>query len=148
MANFNFNKVILGGRLTANPEIKQTQNGVPVCTFSVAVNRKYSKEGQQQEVDFINCTAWRATAEFIGKYFKKGSSLCVVGTIQTRSWTDSNNQKRYATDVMVDEVLFVDSKNEYQGAQDAGAMPYIPDAYKVADAPNMEAVSGDDDLPF
>lgn len=146
MANFNFNKVILGGRLTANPEVKQTQTGVPVCTFSVAVNRKYAKEGQAQEVDFISCTAWRQTAEFLGKYFKKGSSICVVGSIQVRSWTDSNNQKRYATDVMVDEVLFVDSKNEAQGAQDAGAMPYIPDAYKVADAPNMEAV--DDDIPF
>lgn len=148
MANFNFNKVILGGRLTANPEIKQTQSGVPVCTFSIAVNRKYTKEGQQQEVDFISCTAWRNTAEFLGKYFKKGSSICVVGSIQVRSWTDSNNQKRYATDVMVDEVLFVDSKNESQGAQDAGAMPYIPDAYKVPDDANMEAVSGDDDLPF
>lgn len=147
MANFNFNKVILGGRLTANPEIKQTQSGVPVCTFSVAVNRKYTKEGQAQEVDFINCTAWRQTAEFLGKYFKKGSSICVVGSIQVRSWTDSNNQKRYATDVMVDEVLFVDSKNESQGAQDAGAMPYIPDAYKVPESASFEDVA-DDDLPF
>lgn len=145
MANFNFNKVILGGRLTANPEIKQTQSGVPVCSFSLAVNRKYSKEGQQ-ETDFINCVAWRNTAEFLGKYFHKGSSVCVVGSIQTRSWTDTSNQKRYATDVMVDEVLFVDSKNEAQGAENAGAMPYIPDAYKAADSANMQAV--DDDIPF
>lgn len=147
MANFNLNKVILGGRLSANPEVKQTQSGVPVCTFSIAVNRKYTKEGQQQEADFINCTAWRNTAEFLGKYFKKGSSICVVGSIQVRSWTDTNNQKRYATEVMVDEVLFVDSKNESQGAQDAGAMPYIPDAYKVADGAKFEDVV-DEDLPF
>ena len=149
MANFNFNKVILGGRLTANPEIKQTQSGVPVCSFSLAVNRKYAKEGQQQEVDFINCTAWRATAEFIGKYFRKGSSLCVVGSIQVRSWTDTSNQKRYATDIIVDEAMFVDSKNEsYTGAQDAGAMPYIPDAYSVPETPNFEDASDNDDLPF
>lgn len=125
MANFSFNKVILGGRLTANPEIKQTQSGVPVCSFSLAVNRKYSKEGQQ-ETDFINCVAWRNTAEFLGKYFKKGSSICVVGSIQVRSWMDANNQKRYATDVMVDEVLFVDSKNESQGAADAGGDALYP----------------------
>ena len=147
MANFSFNKVILGGRLTANPEIKQTQSGVPVCSFSLAVNRKYSKEGQQ-ETDFINCVAWRNTAEFLGKYFKKGSSICIVGSIQVRSWTDSNNQKRYATDVMVDEVLFVDSKNESQGAQDAGAMPYIPDAYKVPESANFEDANDNDGLPF
>lgn len=148
MANFNFNKVILGGRLTANPEVKQTQTGVPVCSFSLAINRKYAKDGQQQETDFINCTAWRNTAEFIGKYFKKGSSMCVVGSIQVRSWTDTSGQKRYATDIIVDEAMFVDSKNEYQGAQDAGAMPYVPDAYKVPDAPNYEQVDTDSDLPF
>ena len=145
MANFSFNKVILGGRLTANPEVKQTQSGVPVCSFSLAVNRKYSKEGQQ-ETDFINCVAWRQAAEFLGKYFHKGSSVCVVGSIQTRSWTDTSNQKRYATDVVVDEVLFVDSKNEAQGADNAGTMPYIPDAYKAPDNQKFEAV--DDDIPF
>lgn len=145
MANLNLNKVILGGRLTAAPEVKQTQSGVPVCSFSLAVNRKYSKEGQQ-ETDFINCVAWRNTAEFLGKYFHKGSSVCVVGSIQTRSWTDTSNQKRYATDVLVDEVLFVDSKNEAQGAENAGTMPYIPDAYKVADNQKFEAV--DEDVLF
>lgn len=147
MANFNLNKVILGGRLTANPEVKQTQGGVPVCSFSLAVNRKYSKEGQQ-ETDFINCVAWRQTAEFLGRYFRKGSSLCVVGSIQNRSWTDTSGQKRYATDIIVDEVLFVDSKNEAQGAENAGGMPYIPDAYKAPDSANMEAVDADSNLPF
>lgn len=146
MANFNLNKVILGGRLTATPEVKQTQGGVPVCSFSLAVNRKYAKEGQQQETDFINCVAWRQTAEFLGRYFRKGSSVCVVGSIQTRSWTDTSNQKRYATDIIVDEVLFVDSKNEAQGAETAAPAAYIPDAYKVPDEPNFQAV--DDDIPF
>ena len=148
MANFNFNKVILGGRLTANPEVKQTQTGVPVCSFTLAVNRKYAKEGQQQEVDFISCTAWRSTAEFIGKYFKKGSSLCVVGSVQVRSWTDSNNQKRYATDIVVDEAMFVDSKNDSQTANNFTPDNYIPDAYKVPEKEEFQPVDADADLPF
>ena len=87
MSNLNLNKVILGGRLTADVEQKQTPSGVAVCNFSIAVNRKYSKEGEQQ-TDFINCQAWRQTAEFISKYFKKGSAICITGNIQTRQrWT-------------------------------------------------------------
>lgn len=139
MANFNINKVILGGRLTADPELKQTPSGVSVCQFSLAVNRRFSKEGEEKQVDFINCTAWRNTAEFISKYFRKGSSLCVVGQIQTRSWTDSNNQKRYATEVLVDEALFVDGKNDTQGSE-APSFNY--------EAPNFTEQSPDDDLPF
>ena len=143
MANFNLNKVILGGRLTSDVELKSTQSGVSVCSFSLAVNRKYSKEGEQA-TDFINCQAWRNTAEFISKYFKKGSSLCVIGSIQVRNWTDQNGQKRYSTEVVVDEALFVDSKNDAQGApQNYG---YTPDAYKVE--PHYEEISADDDLPF
>lgn len=141
MANFNINKVILGGRLTADVELKQTQSGVSVCSFSLAVNRKFQREGEQQS-DFINCVAWRQTAEFISRYFKKGSSLCIVGNIQTRSWTDNNGQKRFATEVIVDEALFVDSKSD--GGQ-APAGGYIPEAYT---APSFEEIKGDDDLPF
>lgn len=147
MANFNFNKVILGGRLTADVELKQTPSGVSVAQFSLAVNRKYSADGQQQ-TDFINCTAWRQTAEFISKYFRKGSSLCIVGNIQTRSWQDQNGQKRFATDVIVDEALFVDSKNESQGAGAASPNNYIPEAYTAPQSEKYEAVSADDDLPF
>ena len=118
MANFNLNKVILGGRLTEKPELKTTPNGVMVTTFSMAVNRKYNKDQEQQQADFINCVAWRGTAEFICKYFDKGSSICVVGAIQTRSWTDSNNNKRYATEVVVDEANFVDSKSDNNAPSD------------------------------
>lgn len=146
MANFNFNKVILGGRLTSDVELKQTTSGVPVAQFSLAVNRKYSKDGQQ-ETDFISCTAWRQTAEFIAKYFRKGSSLCIVGSIQVRSWQDQNGQKRYATDVVVDEAMFVDSKNDSQGAQTESPMTYIPDAYATPSGVNFEEVKTDD-LPF
>lgn len=147
MANFNINKVILGGRLTNDVELKQTPAGVSVAQFSLAVNRSYSKDGQQQ-TDFINCTAWRQTAEFISRYFRKGSSLCIVGNIQTRSWQDQNGQKRYATDVIVDEALFVDSKNESQSAGAASPNSYIPNAYTTPPSKDFEAVSADDDLPF
>lgn len=147
MANLNLNKVILGGRLTADIELKQTPSGVSVCQFSLAVNRRFSKEGEQS-TDFINCVAWRNTAEFINKYFRKGSSLCVVGQIQTRSWTDSNDQKRYATEVLVDEALFVDSKNSAEQAETSGAGSYIPDAYKPPETPNFEDADTDSDLPF
>lgn len=143
MSNLNLNKVVLCGRLTADVELKQTQSGVSVCSFTLAINRKYQADGQQQ-TDFINCVAWRQTAEFIAKYFKKGSSLCVTGSIQVRDWTDNNNQKRYATEVIIDEAMFVDSKSDNNA--------YVPDAYGTPnfsnDAPNFEEVKTDDDLPF
>lgn len=147
MSNLNLNKVILGGRLTADVELKTTPSGVTVCSFSLAVNRKYSKEGEQQ-ADFINCQAWRGTAEFISKYFKKGSSLCVVGSLQQRSWTDKDGQKRYATEVVVDEAMFVDGKNDVQGTEAPTPTNYIPDAYKVPQTANFEATDVDDGLPF
>lgn len=130
MANFNINKVILGGRLTGDVELKQTPQGISVSQFSIAVNRRTSKE-QEQKADFINCIAWRNTAEFISKYFKKGSSICISGSIQTRTWVDKNGQNRYATEVIADEAYFVDGKND-------NAQP----------TPQFEEVNPDDDLPF
>ena len=144
MANLNLNKVVLGGRIANEIELKQTPSGVSVCSFSLAVNRKFAKEGEQQQADFINCVAWRQTAEFISRYFKKGSSLCIVGNIQTRTWTDQNNQKRFATEVIVDEAMFVDSKSDGGQAPSGG---YVPDAY-TAPAANFEELKQDDDLPF
>ena len=147
MANFNINKVILGGRLTADPELKQTQSGVPVCSFSIAVNRRVAKD-QEQKADFINCNAWRGTAEFIHKYFRKGSSLCIAGSIQTRSWEDKNGNKRYATEVNVDEAMFVDGKNDAGQGGTSNPTTYIPDAYNTQQTANFEPVGGSDDLPF
>lgn len=152
MANFNFNKVILGGRLTDNPELKTTGSGVPFVNFSIAVNRPYSKNDvQQQNVDFINVVAWRQRAEFVSRYFKKGSSICIVGSIQTRTWTDQQGNKRYATDVVADEVSFVDAKGEGpQGSQSASYSPdnYQAPAFSSDNAPKFEDVSDDEDLPF
>ncbi len=154
MANFNFNKVILGGRLTDTPELKSTATGVPFANFSIAVNRPYTTktEAGQQNVDFINIVAWRQRAEFVTRYFKKGSSICIVGSIQTRTWTDQQGNKRYATDVVADEVSFVDAKGEGpQGG--APSASFSPDAYQAPafsseSAPKFEDVSDDEDLPF
>ena len=89
MSNFNFNKVILGGRLTADPELKTTSTSITVVTVSMAVNRRTSKE---QQTDFFRVTAWRTTAEFISKYFRKGSAICVVGTLHNNSYSDQHGQ--------------------------------------------------------
>lgn len=144
MASLNLNKVILGGRLTADPELKTTPSGVSVCSFSIAVGRKYSKEGEQT-TDFITCVAWRQSAEFISKFFRKGSSICIVGNIQTRSYTDKDGNKRSVTEVIVDEANFVDSKSEtatFGGSQ--GSQGYMPDAYAVG----VDNYEPDDDVPF
>lgn len=123
MANLNLNKVVLGGRLTSDVEIKKTPQGNSVASFSIAIRRK----GKDAETDFINCVAWRNTAEFISKFFKKGSSICVTGSIQVRSWEDNGN-KRYATEVLVEEAMFVDSKADNE--------------------PKFEEIGEDDELPF
>ena len=150
MANFNFNKVILGGRLTADPELRQTPQGIAVTSFSIAVNRPYSRSAEQQQADFINCVAWRSTAEFITRYFRKGSSICVTGALQNRTWTDQQGQKRYATDVVVSEANFVDSRNESGFTPAPAADGYSAPAYSSTEeeAPKFEELSSDDDLPF
>ena len=155
MANLNLNKVVLAGRLTAEPELKQTQSGISVLSFTIAVNRRYvkSSDGQQaqQQTDFINLVAWRQTAEFISRFFHKGSSICVTGSIQVRPWQDQQGQKRYSTEVVVDEAMFVDSKGE-----SATGGQYTPDAYSAPsfssgadEAPKFEEVNTDESfLPF
>lgn len=137
----NLNKVVLCGRLTADVELKATTSGVSVCSFTLAVNRKYSKEGQK-EADFINCIAWRNTAEFINKFFGKGSSICITGAIQTRSWQDQNGQKRYATEVVAEEAMFVESKSETQTEQRA------PSFTQSKPEPQFENIPDDSQLPF
>ena len=154
----SFNKVILIGNLTADPELKQTNTGLSVCNFSLAINRR-TKADAGQNVDFINVVAWRQTAEFVAKYFKKGRPLLVCGQLQTRSWTDAQGNKRYSTEVVADEINFVDSKGESsvgrQFAPSAGASQYTPESYGTpsfssqnADAPRFEDIPNDDDLPF
>ena len=156
MSNLNLNKVVLAGRLTGDPELKQTPSGVSVTNFRIAINRRFSSrggEGAEQQTDFISLVAWRQTAEFITKYFRKGSAICVTGSIQTRNWQDNQGQQRTQTEIVVDEAMFVDSRAESGAAQGAS---YVPDAYaqtpsfssNAAQTPNFEELNTDDDLPF
>ena len=160
--SLNLNKVILAGRLTADPELKQTPSGVSLVTFSLAVNRRFPSrdgQGQQPEADFFRITAWRNTAEFIAKYFRKGSAICICGSIQNRSWTDQNGQKRYMTDIIAEEANFVESRNAQDSMPGMGmGMPSMgtPDAFSApaysspvqSSAPKFEEIKTDDDLPF
>lgn len=150
----SLNKVILIGNLTADPELKQTQSGISVVSFTIAINRRYQSKNApegQQTADFINIVAWRQSAEFVSRFFKKGKPILVCGSIQSRSYTDNQGNKRYVTEVVADEVGFVESKSE-----SAGASPYTPDAYNTAPSysntnaaePKFEPVSDEDDLPF
>ncbi len=104
------NKCILVGRLTRDPELKNTQSGIPLANFTVAVDRRFKNKDGEYDTDFINCVAWRSTAEFVSKYFRKGDPIAVVGSIQTRSWEDDTGNKRYATEINVDEASFVPGK--------------------------------------
>ncbi len=150
------NKVILMGRLARDPELQQTPQGTTMCRCAIAVNRRFAKEGQQN-ADFINFTAWRQTAEFICKFFKKGSMIAVVGSIQTRSWDGQDGKKQFATDVVVEEAYFTGSKAESgTGMNDGGFAAPAAQPQAQQDAPFDEfdsmgfaAMGGsEDDLPF
>ena len=136
-----FNLVVLTGRLTADPELKTTPSGKSVTSFAIAVNRNY-KAGEEQQTDFINIVAWRQTAEFIARYFKKGSLIGIEGAIQTRRYQDSHGNNRTAFEVVVKNAQFVESKKNDNNA--TGDVAY-DDNY---DTDNFEEVDGDDDLPF
>ncbi len=155
----SFNKVILIGNMTADPELKQTSGGTSVCSFSIAVNRRFAKADQgQQTVDFINIVAWGQQAEFVCRYFKKGHPILVCGRIQTRTWTDQQGSRRYSTDVVAEEVSFVSSQNQ-SAASGAPAgnshdgQAYTPSdygspAFNSAPSANFEEIPNDDSLPF
>lgn len=117
------NKVILIGRLTKDPELRYTTSNTAVCQFSIAVDRKYKSEGQPT-ADFINIVAWRSTAEFVSKYFNKGSRIAIVGQIQTRNYDDKDGKKVYVTEVIADEVEFCESKGN-SSTRAAGEAPII-----------------------
>lgn len=151
MANFYMNKAILGGKLASDPELRVTPQGVNVVSFRLAVSRR----GAGSNTDFFNVQAWRGTAEFITKFFRKGSSISIVGTIQNREWTDQNGQKRYATDIIADEAYFVDAKSEGNQAQNAQQnQDYMANQYQAMGqqvnqtAPVYEEITESDELPF
>ena len=154
------NKVIIMGRLTADPELRQTPSGISTCRFSVAVDRGYkSKDTGERQTDFIRVTAWRQQAEFVSRYFHKGKSIFVLGALQNRNWTDQNGQKRYDFEVVADEISFVESKSAEEGyaaANRSFASPAEPvqrsagTAFTPPSVPDsaFEDLASDDDLPF
>ena len=128
----SLNKVILIGNLTKDPELKQTPSGTSVVSFSVGVSRQYSGADGSRETDFINIVAWKGTAEFIAKYFRKGNGISIVGSLQVRSY-DSNGQKRYVTEVVAEEAGFIDKKESTGGN---------------VISQKHEEISNDSELPF
>lgn len=135
------NKVILMGRITADPELKKTPTGTSVVSFSLAVERKYSKDGNR-ETDFINCVAWRTTAEFVARYFTKGNMIALVGELQQRSYQTQQGEKRTVYEVVASDVSFCESKrSEGQPAPEYPAFSNSPDS-------SFEEISTEEVLPF
>ena len=144
------------GRLPADPELKQTPNGISVTSFSLAVDRNFTSRGAERQTDFINCVAWRQTAEFISRYFAKGRMIAVEGSLQVRNYVDKNENKRQAVEVVVDQAYFADSKNaapssspapSYQSAAPAYA-PAAPVAFNAGSVEDFQEIDDEDDLPF
>ena len=140
------NKVILMGRLTRDPEVRYTQtNNTLVASFSLAVNRRFVRQGEERQADFINIVAWSKLGEFCSKYFKKGQQVGVIGRIQTRTWDDDQGTKHYVTEVVAEEAYFADSKRD--GAGDAANFENTFGENVANSSPEFE-VTSDDDLPF
>lgn len=144
------NVVVLMGRLTADPELRHTPNGVSVTSFTVACDRSYCKQGEERQTDFIDIVAWRNTAEFVCKYFSKGQLIAVQGSIQTRSYTDKQGNKRKAFEIVADNVHFAEPKRD-SSPQQSNNSPYhaaekAPDI--AAGKDEFEEIPSDEDLPF
>ncbi len=146
------NIAVIMGRLTADPELKHTPNGIAVNTFTVAVDRGYAKPGTEKQTDFINVVAWRNTAEFVSKFFKKGDMIAVNGSIQVRNYTDNNGVKRYVTEIIADNVNFTGSKKSDNNNSGYPAPPPVYNepatTYSSGNDEDFREIVGDDDLPF
>lgn len=155
-----FNKAILIGRLVADPELRTTPNGVSVCSFRIAVDRSYTPKDGEKVADFIDIVAWRERAEFVCRYFSKGKPILVEGSIQTRSYTDKNDQKRTAVEVVADNLRFVESKGASQqtasrplpsdsdAPSSRGGMTAPSPAYSSGGTEDFAEIEDDGDLPF
>ena len=148
------NCAVIMGRLTADPELRTTTSGISVTSFSVAVDRSYQRAGEERQTDFINVVAWRQTAEFVTRYFHKGSMIAVQGSIQTRNYEDKTGAKRTAVEIVADNVSFCGSKAE--SGTTGGNMAATPSAAPVQQAPSFSTAGADDfmsaymedELPF
>ena len=143
------NKIVLMGRLTADPELRTTPNGVSVTSFTIAVQRDYARQGEERQTDFFDIVAWRGTAEFVNRYFSKGNMIAVAGSMQTRSYVDKNGNNRKAYEVVADNIYFTGEKRgsssdggSYQQASTPAA------AYSSGSTEDFEDMPSDEDLPF
>ena len=152
------NVAAIMGRLTADPELRHTQNDIAVTSFTVAVDRSYARAGTERQTDFIDVVAWRQTAEFVCKYFQKGSMIAVTGSIQTRNYEDRQGNKRKAFEIVASDVSFTGSKRE-SGSAGGGSYESAPaprpaafsepaPAYSSGSSEDFEEILGDDELPF
>lgn len=164
MAGYSFNKVILIGNLTADPELKTTQTGIPVVSFSIAVSRRYAKDTDDVKADFINIVCWRKSAEFVAQYFRKGKKILVEGQLQTRSYVANDGSKRHSTEVVADNVSFVESAGSGSDGVQAQAtsvtypgVPHAEQGIKYTQAPmvaqeapeaQLQEVGAEDELPL
>ncbi len=146
------NQVALMGRLTADPELRRTPSNIAVTTFSIAVNRSYVKQGAERQTDFIDIVAWRNTAEFICRYFKKGQMMAISGSIQTRVYTDKEGKNRKAFEILADNVYFTDSKNPNAsggGYEPRADLPAAEEpSFSAGDNDDFAVIDNDEDLPF
>jgi single-strand DNA-binding protein len=136
------NKAMLMGRLTKDPELRYTNNNVAWCTFSLAVNRRFNKPGEEKQADFINIVAWEKNADFCSKYFKKGQQVVVIGRIQTRTWDDDKGVRHYVTEVVSEENYFADSKGQGDGTN------VRPQNNETSTPGFFPVDNGEDELPF
>ncbi|MEG2015985.1 MAG: single-stranded DNA-binding protein [Oscillospiraceae bacterium] len=146
------NCAVIMGRLTADPELRTTNTGLSVTSFTVAVDRSFVKAGEERQADFINVVAWRNTADFVTRYFHKGSMIAVQGSIQTRNYEDKQGNKRTAFEIVADNISFCGAKNESgTSAQmpSAASAPNAPSpSFSTAASSDFEMIEGDDELPF
>ena len=144
------NRVILMGRLVVDPELKTTPSGISVTSFRIAVERSYAKAGEERQTDFINIVCWRNTAEFVCKYFPKGSLIALEGQLQTRSYQDKDGTTRYMVEVLADKVSFTGEKQDKQEnkPQSYPKQTGAPVAYSNGSDRAFEEMPIDDDLPF
>ncbi len=140
----SINRTVLMGRLTYEPELRVTPSGLSVCQFQIAVDRNYSSKDEERKADFIDCVAWRKKAEFLSKYFRKGSMIALTGAIQTENFNDKNGNKRKSVEILVNDISFCGGKSE---GSNQNIKPKV-DIGVPADASDFEEIIDDDDLPF
>lgn len=148
------NVVVLTGRLTADPELRHTPNDIAVTSFTLAVNRKFSRPGEEKQTDFIDIVAWRNTAEFVCKYFKKGQLIAIEGSIQTRTYQDKDGNKRKAFEIVARDAQFAESKKSASDdsfeskSSSSSTMNESNDSYSSGNNDDFQTIESDDDLPF